>query len=190
MNKCFEPQRGATRKATLAPTFHSRSFERFNWFPLQWHWDFVLQRSTIASLTHPDPHPPLHRRPDPGQMRQGAGLHDSTRRSIRHEGKVCTLLYAAGCQCIICPTPCSPYAILSKPRWVLRWAHCGTGHRSMIPTVYGGSATCNGPPVRRSLCVPLYITHSCSAHRLTPLVHLHPSLVTMPHLTKPSFQAS
>ena len=189
MNRSFEPHCGATRKATLAPTLRSRNFERFNWSPLRWHWDFVRQRSPLASLAHPDPHPPPHRRPDRGQMRQRAGLHNSTRRSIMDEGKVCVLLYVPTCQCIICPTPCSPYGILLKPRWGPRRAHCGTGHRSMIRTVYRGSAPCNRPPVRRSLCGPLGITHWCSGHKLTPPVHLHPFLITMPHLTKPSFEA-
>ena len=135
MNKAFEPHRGATRKATLASTLHWCNFEPVNWFPLQWHWDFVRQRSPLASLAHPDPHPLPHRRPDRGQMRQRAGHHDSTRRSIMDEGKVFALLYVATCQRIICPTPCSPYGILLKPRWGPRRAQCGTEHRSMIPAV-------------------------------------------------------
>ena len=58
----------------------------------------------------------------------------------------------------------------------------------MILTAYQGSAPCNGPPVCRSLWVPLGIAHYSSGHKLTLLVHLHPFLVTMPHLTKPSFR--
>ena len=189
INKYFEPHRGATRKATLAPTLHPHNFECFNWFPLQWHRDFECQRSPLASLAHPDPHPPPHRRPDPGQMRQRAGLHDIIRRSIMDEGKVCALLYVATCQCIICPTPCSLYGILLKPRWGLRRAHCRTGHRSMEATVYRGSVPCNGLPVCNSSCVPLGVTHCCSGQKLTPLVHIHPFLITMPAITKPSFRA-
>ena len=116
MNKFFEPHSGATRKASLTPTLHSRNLERFNWFSLQWHWDSVRQRSLPACLAHPDPHPPPHRRPDPGQMRQRAGLHDSTRRSVMDEGKVCALLYVATCQSTTCPTLCRPYKILLRPR--------------------------------------------------------------------------
>ena len=139
--------------------------------------------SPLASLAHPDAHPHPHRHVDPGQMRQRAGLHDSTRRSIMDEGKVCALLYVATCQSITCPTLCSPYGILLKPRRGPRRGRCGAEQRSMS-TVYLGSAPRNGPPVRHSLCVPLGITHCCSGYKLTPLVHLHPFLVTMPHLTK------
>ena len=118
--------------------------------------------------TRNDPHPPPHRHPDPGQTRQRAGLHVSTRRSIMDEGKVCALLYVVTCRSITHQTLCGPYGVLLQPTWGPRWAQCGTGPRSSIPTIYPGSAPCGGPPVCHSSCVPVGMPLCCSGHKLTP----------------------